>query len=393
MKIAVCLSGQPRTWRHACPTLSAFFAAHEVSAFFHTWDEADPAEVEALVAAYAPRAYAVEARPAFLDEKRRLAARFPDRPPLTTFDMFHSMARSLGLALDADAGGAGFDLICRTRFDLIYDGAWNGAAPPPRSLIAPAGLYGPTGGCNDQFAIGAPDVMRLYAGVSAWLPAGLETLAPPWFRPEIALGHYLTEVCGLSIVRQPLALTLLRESQVGRPFAELQDDLLFHARKHEDWEMFAAANGLESDAGPLSFRHAGQTPLALDRWFEGQPAERQKAATEGPWPARIVAIDALIAEELDPGPLDGAGYGLVRLLCAAVIHRMARDEPMTVEAFVVHALSANTLDRTRAADWLGSDMSRLALMAAALGDAPRLDEAFAFASPFDQPTTMGWRVE
>ena len=391
MKIAVGLSGQPRTWRHTHSSLFAFFAGHEIDVFFHTWDELDEAELAGIVAAYSPRAYRVESRPLFLDEKRNLAERFPNLPPFTTFDMFHSVAESLKLALAADTGGEGYDLVCRTRFDTLYDGTLTGVVAPDGCILVRPGNYDRDGGCDDQFAIGGLGAMRLYAGVSDWLPRGLQQLSGPWFRPEVALCHYLTTVCGLSLAREPFALTLLREGQVGEDFSDLGDDLLFQAGKYEEWEAFAKQHGLGSGQGPLDFRHLARTPLTLDRWLRSQPDDLREAALRNDWPSRIGAIDALLDLELGPGPLDSQKYTLIRLICAALIHRMRRAEPMTPESFVVHALSANTLDRARAAEWLSHGPMRIALAGQALSAAPRLEEAFAFAPPLEQPTSMGWR--
>src|SRR4051794_7421355 len=104
MRIALCLSGQPRTWRATCESLFAFFAGHELDVFLHTWREGEPSELEALLTAYAPRGHAIGARPLFAEEKRLLADRFPTRPPLTIFDMFHSVAESLALAAAPESG-------------------------------------------------------------------------------------------------------------------------------------------------------------------------------------------------------------------------------------------------------------------------------------------------
>ena len=45
MRIALCLSGQPRTWRHTWRTAFDFFAGHAVDVFIHTWEETDPADL------------------------------------------------------------------------------------------------------------------------------------------------------------------------------------------------------------------------------------------------------------------------------------------------------------------------------------------------------------
>jgi hypothetical protein len=391
MRIAICLSGQPRTWRYTHPTLFNFFAGHDLDVFIHTWDDVEPAELEALRSVYSPRALAQEVRPLFLEEKRAMAARFPVSPPLTILDMFHTMAASVTLALDA--GGAGhepYDLICRTRFDTIYDGRWRGEAPPQGALAVQTGEFEPEGGCNDQFALGAPEAMRLYAGISAWLPEGLASLPPPCFRPEIALQAYLVDVCGLALHREHFALTLLRDHQVDLPFADLRDDTFHHVRKREDWEAFAKAHMAPEITSKLDFRHYGRLPLMLDRWLNTLPPEVRRAVLTGDWVDRIVAIDGLLHGETG-GAMDADRHRMVRLIDATLINRMARDEPMSLESFIVHAVSANLQDMKRALEWALEDESRLSALGPILDRLPTLGAAYRFAQPFQQPATVGWR--
>ena len=393
MRLAICLSGQPRTWRYTFESLFKFFDGHELDIFIHTWDEAEASELEAVTAAYSPRRVAVGPRPLFLEEKRAMAARFPVSPPLSVVDMFYSMTASVNLALEASASQSGaYDLICRTRFDTIYDGRWRGEAPPKGAIALQTGQYEPEGGCNDQFALGEPEVMRLYAAISAWLPQGMQSLPPPSFRPEIALQVYLLNVCGLTLHRERFALTLLREYQAGLPFTALTDDTFHHVRKREDWEAFAKAHMAPKIAASLDFRHYGRLPMMLDLWLLAKPPEAQRAVLTEDWAKRIVAIDAVLRSETGDAVMDANRYMMVRLVDAALISRMAKDESMGLESFIVHALSANLADMKRALDWALEDESRLAPLGAVLNRLPTLRAAYYFAQPFQQPTTGGWRA-
>ncbi len=391
MRIALCLSGQPRTWRHAWRAAFAYFAAHEMDVFIHTWDEMDAAELQELLTTYAPKAFTIEARPQFMAEKRRMAERFPISPPFTIFDMFHSMAASITLALDFDR--APYDLICRSRFDLIHDGQWEGEPPPAGGVTVPA--HGGVGdiGCNDQFAIGDPGAMRRYAGISGWLMDGMLGIRAVSFKPEVILQYYLTAISGLTISREPLAQRLLREDQTGLPFADIIHDPMFNARKNEEWEAFAKAHDLRGADGELDFQHRSRTPLAYDRWLKGLPDEQREAVLKRAWPERLVAIDQLLADTLALAAMDAERYGVIRLICAALVHRMPRREPISAQSFIVHALSTNILDMQRAQDWVREDANRVAQVAAALTGLPMLAAALQFAPPFEQPALMGWRAE
>jgi hypothetical protein len=370
-----------------------YFSAHDLDVFFHTWDEVEPSELDDITTAYAPRLHIIQNRPLFIEEKQKLAQLFPVSPPFTIFDMAHSVAASLALAFKAHDERRSYDLICRSRFDVIYDGLWSGALPPAGGVSIQSDQHELDVGFNDQFAIGDVEAMRDYAGFAPWLPNGMQDLQGPVFRPEVALQHYWQTVCGRPMLRERLSFVLLREEQVGRPFADLRDDPMFHARKREDWEAFATSHLAQEVAGRLNFEHFGRTPLMLDRWLEALPADRRNVVLSLAWPQRILAIDRLVGSEIGPKPMDPADYNLVRLICAALVHRMRRDEPMTVESFVVHALSANFLDMRRAQQWIEEDMKRSEQVAAALQGAPTLEAALKFAPPFEQPPTMGWRVD
>ncbi len=393
MRIALCLSGQPRTWRHTWRTAVGFFADHDVDVFIHTWDETNPAELQDVLAAYAPRAFKVEPRPLLIAEKRRMAELFPVSPPFTIFDMFYSMAASIELALETNGDDRSYDAICRSRFDLIHDGHWTGGPPAPNTIVVPATEEVEANTCNDQFAIGDPAAMRQYASISNWLLDGMRGFRGSTFRPEIALKYYLSQVCALDIETRPLALKLLRQDQAARSFADVRDDPMFHALKREEWEAFAKTHALTGAERDLDFQHFGRTPLTFDRWLLGLPGDQRQAVLTGPWPVRIVAIDRLLGDELGQAAMDAERYRMVRLICAALAHRMARDEPMSPASFIVHALSANGLDMQRAQRWVQEDAGRVAQVAAALTGLPMLAGALRFAPPFDQPASMGWRIE
>jgi hypothetical protein len=392
MRLAICLSGQPRTWRATRESLLAFFAGHELDVFIHTWREGDPAELEAVTEAYQPRAIRVEERPLFVAEKRLLAERFPTRPALTIFDMFHSAAESL--ALPRDCGDGAYDLVVRTRFDAMFDGAWSGEVPPAAAVVVPD-LYPDPAGCTDQFALGGPAEMAAYGAVGAWLAGALPLLSGEWLRPEVVMRHYLEQVCGLELMLRPIAMRLCRTAQADQPFAALADDVLFHAAKHEDWERFARTQFPDVAAG-ADFGHAARTALELDRalsaWLEGRPAKDGFQLLKAPWSRRIQAVDAFITAQTGGlATLDEDAYRGVRLVCAMLLQRMDRREPMTLESFAVHALSANIADMRRAAEWAAAP-GRLNGLGRALRGLGPVVRALDYANPLEQTGIGAWRA-
>jgi hypothetical protein len=389
MRIALCLSGQPRTWRATRASLAAFFARHDVEMFLHTWREGDPSELDALLDAYQPRAHKIEPRPLFLQEKRLLAERFPHRPPLTLFDMFHSMGESLALA--ADFGP--YDLVVRARFDALFDGVWAGEPPTEGEVILPD-AYPEAFGVNDQFAIGRPAEMQTCSRIVGWLQDLLPDVRGRWFRPEAALKVFLEDVSGLRVRREPIAMRLLREGQVGLAFGEAADDVLFHAAKHEAWEAFAAER-FPDVAANADFDHPSRTPLALDRaftaWLAGREAEDGVRLLAAPWPERIRAVDAFITGQAGAlTALDEDSYQNVRLVCAMLLQRMDGREAMTPESYLVHALSANSSDMRRAADWSDRNPAALSSLAATRRGLGPLALAFDYAPALTQQGVGAW---
>lgn len=396
MRIALCLSGQPRTWRSTRETLMTFFAGHDLDLFLHTWREGDPAELEAVLAAYAPRASRIEERPPFLEAKRRLAELFPARPSFTTFDMFHAVGESLVLPARS---GETYDLVVRARFDAMFDGTWSGEIPGEGEVIVPD-IFPDPAGCTDQLAIGLPAEMQAYGAIGAWLPGALDRLARDQvasggsLRPELATRHYLETVCGLRVLTRPIAMKLCRETQASLPFAALVDDPLFHAAKHEEWESFAQEKFPEL-AAQADFDHAGRTPLLLERaltaWLESRPAKDGFQLLRAPWGKRIKAVDAFIAEQTGGlETLDDDSYRGVRRMCAMLLQRMDASEPMTLESFTVHALSANVADMRRAVGWAAAP-GRLDGLPRLVQELGPLTRALSYANPLEQPNVGVWR--
>ena len=192
-----------------------------------------------------------------------------------------------------------------------------------------------------------------------------------------------------------MAMKLLREHYVGRPFAAVTDDAVYHASKHEEWEAFAAEQ-FPSIATNVNFDHVGRLALDLERslgsWLEGKPPKVAFRLFKAPWSIRINAVDDFIGEQSGHAEsLDDESYRGVRLICAMLLQRMDGAEPMTLESFVVHALSANSADMQRAHDWVATDASKLGKLGALVGRLGPLAQALTFANPLEQPPIGAWR--
>ncbi|MDZ5648535.1 hypothetical protein [Nitrospirillum sp. BR 11828] len=403
MRVALCLSGQPRTWRHCIDSLRRFVAGHEVTTFLHLWDEVPEAERAEILAAYQPAAHLVTARPPFAAEKRRMAERWHYRPPFFIFDMFHAVQQVLTLALGhkgPDGKAAPFDAIIRVRYDSRFDDTLPEDWFRTPGLITPDN-WAPAAGYNDQFAFGRPPFMRLYAAFATWLPRGMEGHERPVFQPEVVLRHYLDRVAMVPVRQAPLRITLLREGQEDVPFDRLTDLPMVHAQKAAAWKRYAVEGLPPELVEKLDFSHYAEAPLVVDQQLEALLAPLDEAAQHAllrsPWADRIVAVDAFLAGQVSQrsgnGTLTGEEYERLRLLCAGLIYRMPRESTMDADAAILHVLSCNVVDATRVSEWLQvvGDPGRAALKRR-LTRLTILAAAVAHADPFSQDFRLGWRM-
>ncbi|TWB18476.1 hypothetical protein FBZ89_110125 [Nitrospirillum amazonense] len=403
MRVALCLSGQPRTWRHCVDSLRRFVAGHEVTTFLHLWDEVPEAERAEMLAAYQPAAHLVTARPPFAAEKRRMAERWHYRPPFSIFDMFHAVQLCLNLALGhkgPDGKAAPFDAIVRVRYDSRFEDTLPEDWFRTPGLITPDS-WTPADGYNDQFAFGRPAFMRLYAAFATWLPRGMEGHDRAVFQPEAVLRQYLDKVAMVPVRQAPLRVTLLREGQEDLPFDKLTDLPMVHARKAAAWKQYAEA-GLPADlAEKLDFSHYAEAPLVVDQQLtdllEPMDQAARHALLRAPWEERILAVDAFLAGQVSQrsgnGTLTGEEYERLRLLCAGLIYRMPPEGTMDADSAILHVLSCNVVDATRVADWLKvvGDPGRAAFQRR-LGRLTILAAAITHADPFEQDFRLGWRL-
>ena len=129
MRIAVCLSGSPRTWRHCLKSQLDFFGK-DVDYFCHTWrdgrDVLAPKDwtFDELNLAYRPRGIFTEDRPDYSDFEKKVASTFdPARSSANFIYIAHGMyeADRLRRAYEK-VNGFEFDWVVRCRDDLKLKG-------------------------------------------------------------------------------------------------------------------------------------------------------------------------------------------------------------------------------------------------------------------------------
>jgi hypothetical protein len=175
MKIAICISGQPRNFKQSYESLKTYFLdKYDCDIYFHTW-KTDSFEstnfgfgnskysltsddYNELIQLYKPKNYISE-NPIVFDSSGYKCPIW--RQPLNnTLSMFYSIYRSFQLIEE------NYDYVIRTRFDINYS-KFN-LEFPEEGIILPewnTDIRVKSRGYYDVFALGKPEDMKMYSQV------------------------------------------------------------------------------------------------------------------------------------------------------------------------------------------------------------------------------------
>lgn len=175
MKIAICISGQPRNFKQSYESLKTYFLdKYDCDIYFHTWKNDNFESTNFgfgnyqynfnrndfynLSSIYQPEKYILE-KPIIFDASGYKCPIW--RQPLNnTLSMFYSIYRSFQL-VEGD-----YDYVIRTRFDINYS-KFN-LEFPEEGIILPewnTDIRVKSRGYYDVFALGKPEDMKLYSQV------------------------------------------------------------------------------------------------------------------------------------------------------------------------------------------------------------------------------------
>lgn len=224
VKVAVCLSGDTRSFSHCIPQLQRFFSGYDITFFCHGWKaDFDNNQISSLNNAYT----LIEDRPDFSQLERSSIKAFgfkkfgelfkiPFLSP-NIFPMWYGVKRAFDSIEEHGFSAANFDLICRCRYDNFFLGQLAQLELPlePNQIIIDPNYDG-YGGYGDQFAIGKPQVMKKYFALYDWLPAAFKKYAGDnRFFPEVIIKKYLVDDSGIEIKQTDFGLRLLRNDFIG----------------------------------------------------------------------------------------------------------------------------------------------------------------------------------
>lgn len=180
MKVAVCLSGQPRNYKKSFQTIkNSFLSELDVDFYFHSWNDTEykstdfgngghkysfkPSEFDKLIGLYQPVKYSIE-NPILFDASGFKCPIW--RQPLNnTMSMYYSIYKSFNLVYEIER----YDYIIRSRFDVdfsVFNPKLNGVLQIPKwhndERVLNKGLH-------DAFAVGTAEDMKTYSSLFSYI--------------------------------------------------------------------------------------------------------------------------------------------------------------------------------------------------------------------------------
>lgn len=223
-RIAVCISGEPRTFKACHQSLAAFLSEYDIDYYIHCWSDQYTHE---LVDFY-PDAYInTEDRPDFhtleLDGLTKLGVKdFGDEIKVpyanpNLYPMWYSVKKAFNLIEKSGKYPADYKFIVRTRFDNFFPKRL-GIDPTLQNAIYVDPNYGGYGGFGDQFAIGTPQAMAKYSQLFDWLEQSFTyDFKGLKFHPETLVKVYLEDACGINVIPTAFDMRLLRDDFINLP--------------------------------------------------------------------------------------------------------------------------------------------------------------------------------
>jgi hypothetical protein len=203
MKVAVCISGQPRNVQATYPHIyENLIEPNNADVFIHSWIDPNfigrrpvssggviasdviPSNIDQIILdLYQPKAYVFEPHVEF-DGSKFEERKYPQIKPKNSISQRYSVFRSIALAMTHD----NYDCIVRIRFDWAIGVPIEVMDFDLSRLICPGDCPHPNG-INDQFGFGNTDVMMCYGGLYYNLDNLYDAGLP--FCDEILLYHHM----------------------------------------------------------------------------------------------------------------------------------------------------------------------------------------------------------
>lgn len=233
MRVALCISGQPRSVELAFPSIyENIMVPNNPDVYIHSWIDDSikgkkpitaggdvacdtiPDDIDSIILkSYNPKKYIFEKQLEF-DEKNYNTKRLEYIRPKYSISQKYSIMKSIELALDEH-----YDAIIRMRFDWNIHKKFDVTTLPlnhltapndaPHLHILPNGM--PLRGINDQFAVGDMHVMKCYASIYSQMEHIFNTVDIP-FADEFYLSYYMQHMNNIPINTIPIEYNIIRHT-------------------------------------------------------------------------------------------------------------------------------------------------------------------------------------
>lgn len=210
-KIAVCLSGHPRTFADVASSIFDTFADFDVDYYFSTWDgQAENAQVLEIFAQHHANllSYEFVKQPDLLKIERQICEAYTESfPDFFIMHQWYGVSRSIGLAMQlSELLDIQYDFIVRMRFDLLSNFKFKdiiSAYQRGSIVIVPSLTKG-----SDQFFFAQPQEMRKFIHFPQWLSSFAE-------KYEAKYGFYASPLLRAFIHDSDLDIIFVREADLS----------------------------------------------------------------------------------------------------------------------------------------------------------------------------------
>jgi len=228
LKIAVCISGEPRTFQHCINSFNRFFYGHDIDIFIAN---KSPNFSLQLKDSYSPN---------FLIEYNDIDFFELEKKGIETFGflylkhnviipvantniypMWFGIQKSYHALKKHTNNINNYDAICRCRFDTFFRKPLELDHFHKNNIFIDPN-YNEHGGYSDQFAIGHPEVMKKYFNLYDWIPKSFNhNFGKKGYLPERILKTYLEDVCQFRVTAHNFETRLLRNEFISLESHEL----------------------------------------------------------------------------------------------------------------------------------------------------------------------------
>ena len=239
-RIAVCLSGYTRTWKHCFESQQLFFGKYLTDFFLHIWEDGTDVlggnenDQIALLQAYRPLGVCSQKRPDYRAFEKKVQSTYDvQRSSANLMYIAHGVREAIHLAQRTEHfTGIKYDFIVRARYDTLFNGDFCMIEP----TMKPGTLYLPDQanyhrGYNDQVAIADPATMYKFSELFYWLPKSFQFEYPRnAYIGEIVLRNYIDSL-KIPVEHRPMMYRILRPNHIGRRWEEIPENDMSYSRK------------------------------------------------------------------------------------------------------------------------------------------------------------------